>query len=200
MTPQTPEESTTIRDRILESAEERFRQYGYRKTSMAEIAGDLHMSAANLYRYFQNKEDIAAGCAVRCFSRRDELLREVLHRPGISAVERLREFVLTILRYTYDETHNNPNINELVNVVVGRRQDVVHQKIGATQSMLAEILAEGNRSGEFRVADIVRTAETLYAALVLFSTPLFMQFYPLEELERMARQVVDLLISGLAVH
>ena len=52
-----PEE---IQQRILHAAEERFQQYGYNKTTMAEIARDCDMSAANLYRYFENKLAIGA--------------------------------------------------------------------------------------------------------------------------------------------
>ncbi|MBT3172542.1 MAG: helix-turn-helix transcriptional regulator, partial [Rhodospirillaceae bacterium] len=45
---------------ILQAATERFRHYGYRKTTMAEVARDCSMSAGNLYRYFESKSDIGA--------------------------------------------------------------------------------------------------------------------------------------------
>ncbi|MDH3693378.1 MAG: TetR/AcrR family transcriptional regulator, partial [Gammaproteobacteria bacterium] len=37
--------SENVRERILEAANVRFQQYGYNKTTMAEIAGDCKMSA-----------------------------------------------------------------------------------------------------------------------------------------------------------
>ena len=42
-----------IRTQILDAAEARFRTYGFGKTTMAEIASDIDMSTANLYRYFE---------------------------------------------------------------------------------------------------------------------------------------------------
>ena len=51
--------------RILAAAYARFQRFGFGKTTMAEIAGDCGMSAANLYRYFENKEDIGVHTA-RC--------------------------------------------------------------------------------------------------------------------------------------
>jgi Bacterial regulatory proteins, tetR family. len=49
MNPLNPaSESEEIRRRILDAAEARFRVYGYRKTTMAEIAEDTDMSAAIL--------------------------------------------------------------------------------------------------------------------------------------------------------
>ena len=44
---------------ILDAAEARLLHFGYNKTTMAEIAEDAGMSAANLYRYFKNKQEIA---------------------------------------------------------------------------------------------------------------------------------------------
>jgi len=46
------------RQLILDAAFERFGHYGYNKTTMVEIAQDVGMSAANLYRYFENKQEI----------------------------------------------------------------------------------------------------------------------------------------------
>ena len=64
------QESGQIRTDILDAAEQRLRTYGYGKTTMAEIATDVGMSAANLYRYFENKLDIGAALAQRCFCER----------------------------------------------------------------------------------------------------------------------------------
>ena len=46
------ETTESIKNRIIEEAEKHFRQYGFKKSRMAEIAKDCQMSAANLYRYF----------------------------------------------------------------------------------------------------------------------------------------------------
>jgi TetR/AcrR family transcriptional repressor of mexJK operon len=46
------------RDRILEASYQRFLHYGYSKTTMNEIAGDLSMSKALLYYYFPDKSQL----------------------------------------------------------------------------------------------------------------------------------------------
>jgi AcrR family transcriptional regulator len=51
------------RARILEVAEEHFRRVGYRKTSVTDIAAELGMSAANVYRFFPSKDAIKEACA-----------------------------------------------------------------------------------------------------------------------------------------
>src|ERR1700749_4271897 len=46
------------REKILEPSHQRFLHYGYSKTTMNEIAGDLSMSKALLYYYFPDKSEL----------------------------------------------------------------------------------------------------------------------------------------------
>lgn len=46
------------REAIIRAAHAQFRLYGYRKTSMEDIAGELGISRASLYSYFKNKDEI----------------------------------------------------------------------------------------------------------------------------------------------
>lgn len=186
-----------IRAGILDAAEARFQVYGLNKTTMAEIAHDMDMSASNLYRYFKNKQDIAAACARRCIDTQTDLLRGVVRTSGLSAAEKLERCALEMLRYTWETAHDQPRINELVNHVILEHSDMVHDKVRESCSLLAEVLAQGNESGEFKVADVVKTAETVHAALKMFHVPIFMSLYTHEELALRARDVVALLIAGL---
>jgi AcrR family transcriptional regulator len=45
-------------DQIIEAAQMRFAMYGFEKTTMKEIAGDLNMSKGSLYYYFPDKENL----------------------------------------------------------------------------------------------------------------------------------------------
>jgi len=44
------------RNRILEVAERLFRQIGYQKTTVGDIAKEIRMSPANVYRFFESKK------------------------------------------------------------------------------------------------------------------------------------------------
>jgi AcrR family transcriptional regulator len=46
------------KEKILEAAHDRFLHYGYSKTTMNEIAGDISMSKALLYYYFPDKSEL----------------------------------------------------------------------------------------------------------------------------------------------
>src|SRR5258708_33824379 len=51
------------RERILVVAERLFREIGYQKTTVADIAKVLRMSPANVYRFFDSKKAIHEGGA-----------------------------------------------------------------------------------------------------------------------------------------
>jgi AcrR family transcriptional regulator len=52
------EQQDVKKEKILEAAHHRFLHYGYSKTTMNEIAGDLSMSKALLYYYFPDKSQL----------------------------------------------------------------------------------------------------------------------------------------------
>ena len=187
----------SVRAQIIEAAQQRFANWGFTKTTMAEIASDLGMSAANLYRYFDNKQDIVAACATRCIGERIEALTRVVAEEAPSAGDKLLAYVLASLRNTREVAAEQPRINEMVETITELRPDIVHWKIEAECRLLETLLAEGNASGEFEVADVPRTACAIQAALVKFHLPLFMGLFSQEEQERQAREVVALLLRGL---
>jgi len=194
-TDQTEEDK---RQRILVAARERFTTYGFVKTTMAELASDTCMSAANLYRYFDNKHDIAAACAQQCMDEQTNLLRDLVRQPGISAIQKLENYVLSLLHHTYESYSSTPRINEMVELIVRQRPDIVHDKMRLQQSMLAEILAQGNESGEFDVADVLTAAATVQVMTTMFHVPIFMGLHAYDELETKARNTITLMLKGLA--
>ncbi|HOO56816.1 MAG TPA: TetR/AcrR family transcriptional regulator [bacterium] len=54
-----------IKERILESAMERVLRYGFKKTTMDEIAADAGISKGALYLHFKNKDEIVLEVATR---------------------------------------------------------------------------------------------------------------------------------------
>jgi AcrR family transcriptional regulator len=194
---ESPQQTDQIKAEILVAAQERFRTFGYGKTTMAEIAQDVNMSAANLYRYFRNKQDIAAECASHCMDDLGALLENVVVQENLTAVQRLHLFVQTAMRYNYEMMHDVPRLNELIENVTTNYPHLIHEKNERTEQQLARILQQGVENDDFLIVDITSTATAVAHATVLFSTPFFMQIYSIEEFEKMAVNVVSLIITGL---
>jgi len=186
-----------IRQQILDAALARFTNYGFGKTTMAEIASDTSMSAANLYRYFENKHDIASACAQRCMGQQSDLLRNIIRNKELGVTEKFEAFIIEILRYTYDTYKNQPKISDLVETIVTERPDIVHYKLNTMHTLIAEILLEGNNQGEFDIDDVMTMAQTVYAATKVFQVPIFMGLHEYSHFEQLARNVSKLLLNGL---
>ena len=189
-----------ISTQILNAAEARFRSYGFGKTTMAEIASDIDMSTANLYRYFENKLAIGSAMAGRCFNEREIVLNEIVSRPGINESERMEIFVLGMLDYMHGQFSNEPKISELVDVIVKKRPDLVQHQIDGDKQLIKTILQQGKDRNEFDIDDTDEMASYVQAAIVKFSSPFFIAMFPIEELERLAKGVVVLILNGLVKH
>ncbi len=199
MTPKSPKlhDDAETGQRILDAATERFVQFGYNKTTMAEIAQSCDMSAANLYRYFRNKLDIGANLADHCLSNKLALLSEVVEQKERPAGERLQELVLRSLEYTHGQWSDNPRMNEMVTAICAERHDIVKQYKSGELALLVRLLENGVERGEFSVADIDDAATAIATATSLFNLPTMMPMCPLEVFREKAHSVVRLLLNGL---
>ena len=106
---------------ILDAAQARLLEFGYHKTTMAEIAADCGMSAANLYRYFANKEEIAAECATRCMNERLERLRPIVEDASTSAADKLLAYALMLVEDSHALAGSESRIGELVATITHQR-------------------------------------------------------------------------------
>jgi len=192
------EETTqAIKNDILDKAFARFGHYGFGKTTMAEIAKDCDMSAGNLYRYFENKKEIGAGCARRCMQQKLELIREIVRNNKLSPDGKLKRFALDVLDYMHQQFSDQPALMELVDFISRERWDIVQQYMEQERSLLSEILSEGNRSGVYKVTDVIETSKWIQSSLTKFIAPRYMDAFSLEELQREATGVTALLNQGL---
>jgi AcrR family transcriptional regulator len=185
------------RSRILAAASQRFAQFGYNKTTMAEIAEDCDMSAANLYRFFKNKLDIGANLACGCLDAKLMLSKEIIEQRERPATARLHDVVIQILHYTHGQWANDPRMNELVNAICDARMDIVDQHKFSEHRLFVDLLEDGIQRGDFDIGDVHDTATAIITAINAFSMPLMMPLCSLEVFEQRAESVIRLMLNGL---
>src|SRR6202020_1983047 len=88
---------TDTRERILVVAERLFRQIGYQKTTVADIAKELRMSPANVYRFFDSKKAIHEGVARVLMGGVEDATQAIAIRRG-PAPARARELMTPVHR------------------------------------------------------------------------------------------------------
>lgn len=164
-------ETSGTRCLILEMAERLFREIGYRKTTVADIAKSLRMSPANVYRFFDSKKAINEAVAERIMFETEAELSAIVARPGASASERLAEFLHALNRLSTERFTTERRMHEMVEVAMAESWHVVHRHIASVDKMLCRLVAEGARSGEFKVDDPMAAARCVHVAFVRFCHP-----------------------------
>ena len=89
----------------MSKADELFRQFGFGKTTVADIAAELGMSPANIYKFFSSKEAIIqASC-----DRNLVVLSQAVQRDMVgsgAALDRIEKVLLTVYRHIVDILRN----------------------------------------------------------------------------------------------
>ena len=119
---------TGVREQILVTAERLFREIGYQKTTVADIAKALRMSPANVYRFFDSKKSINAGVARRLMSEVEDASRVIAKRRR-GASERLRELLETLHRMNSNRFVGDSKMHEMVAVAMEENWDVCKSHI-----------------------------------------------------------------------
>jgi AcrR family transcriptional regulator len=162
---------TDVRERILVTAERLFREIGYQKTTVADIAKALQMSPANVYRFFDSKKSINAGVARRLMGEVEQASQAIAARRGGAAGERLRELLKTIHRMNSDRYVGDSKMHEMVAVAMEENWDVCKAHMQGLTGEIANVIASGVASGEFHAPDVGIAAMCTCAAMTRFFHP-----------------------------
>ena len=168
----TDHTGTDTRERILTVAERLFREIGYQKTTVADIARELRMSPANVYRFFDSKKSINAGVAKRLMGEVEDASRTVAAGNG-SAAERLRALLTTVHRMNTDRYVADAKMHDMVAAAMEENWDVCVVHMQCIVGAIAAVIADGVAAGQFRVADVGTAAQCTCAAMIKFFHPQF---------------------------
>ena len=113
MNTQAKLKSEDTRARIMETAETLFRRLGYAKTAVADIASELGMSPANVYRFFPSKIAIVQAICQRCLGELEAKVWSVARSRG-PASGRLERLFLEVLAYHKENLLTDQKVNDIV--------------------------------------------------------------------------------------
>jgi AcrR family transcriptional regulator len=186
------------RARIMETAEALFRRLGFAKTTVADIAAELRMSPANVYRFFPSKSAIVEAICKRCLSAVEEKAWAVA-RSKAPAAQRMERLILEILAYHKENLVTEKRVNELVLAAIEDSWDTIRAHKEVMRNVTEVILRDGVAAGEFEAVDPRETAELIMLSVVAFTHPLIVG-QCLEEgqdLEAQARASVRFLLRAI---
>ncbi|MER9583411.1 TetR family transcriptional regulator [Mesorhizobium sp. M0276] len=156
--------------RILDCAERLFRHYGYGKTNVADIARELGMSPANIYRFFASKLEIQQAVCGRIRGAIYKMAYDIAHLP-ISAEERLRRYIHAQYKMTTEVMLDEQKVHEIVVVALERDWGVIDKHVDSIHDLFADVIRDGIEAGEFREQDPVIASRCFGASTVILCHP-----------------------------
>lgn len=182
---------------IIQTSRKLFARFGYRKTTIDDIASALGKAKGSVYYYFKGKEEIfSAVVEHEALALRAELAR-VIREHRDNPVNQLRGYVtmrLSLLKelanfYSVLKDEYLQHL-ELINKV---REKYQRKELATLQA----ILHSGKAKGIFEVEDIHTASLAILAAMSGLENPLFLQLVDSEKVEKRISKVMQILLYGL---
>ena len=180
---------------IVEVAERLFQQIGFQKTTVADIARELHMSPANVYRFFAAKSEINEAVCMDLLGEIEAEAEKIASSPG-TATQKLRSMMGSIEKIIHKLYMFDRNLHDLIEVAIIENWSTIRLHNERMAAILEQIIASGMASGEFPLGDATLAARLVNTACIRFSHPrLIVEFE--QELEPTLDQTIGFCLTAL---
>lgn len=191
------ETADETRERIARVAEELFRRMGFAKTAVADIAAELGMSPANVYRFFPSKTAIVETICNRCLGEIEQEARAIA-RADLPPGQRLEEMFIAILKYHRDNFLVERRVHDMVLVAMENNWESIEAHKENLKAIIGGVLAEGVDAGIFRPHPSTDVPEIIMGCMVSFCHPVLVAQCIREDLEGQARATMRFLLNAIA--
>jgi AcrR family transcriptional regulator len=179
---------------IIDAAERLFRTFGFRKTTIADIAREMHMSASNVYRFFPVRSDIAVAVCKKLLSEIEAKAEKVAVSSSDSPAKRIRNLISAV-----QKTHQKQcrNLHKLVEAATAEKWAIIDEHNRRMTAIIQQIIASGIAEGEFRPCDASLAALLVNTACIRFCDPRLVEDDDQKQ-EPTLDQMIDFCVFALA--
>lgn len=185
--------------RILDATINELRKNGRRRLTIVEIATQLGMSHANVYRYFDSKAALVDALMQRWLQPVEAELRVIADGPD-PAYDKLERLLSALNRAYRDRLESEPVLFQLFAESVDAARGVTRRHRLRIQSEIQRVVDEGLASGLFAIGDQRRALGLVYDTMHRFIHPVCVRLDAASArapLELRRDRVLHLLLRGL---
>lgn len=198
---------TGVKERILDAAAEAFQRQGFGSTTIDDIADEVGATKGLIYYHFRSKFDLFLGVYEEAMRRVREKVEPHAHGDG-TGLDRLTAMSVAHLKNLMTDFAYHNVVHEGVRAqsstaLKGRQRDALKALNELRRDyehmfhdVLAEGMADGSLRGDLDVALATRTLLSSLNAVDMWFKKIDDQ--PEDVVDGLARQVVDLVIGGIA--
>jgi len=163
-----------VRARILEVAEEHFRRIGYHKTSVADIASELGMSPANVYRFFPSRGAINEAICRRVVNEVADIAFAIA-RTNAPASEKLDRLLTAVHHHNKTTLVKEKRMHDMIVAGMQENWAIIKAHVERMVTIFEAIIREGTEAGELKVEDRAEAARAVNTAFTPFFHPILIE-------------------------
>lgn len=151
-----PDKKAVRKEKIIAAAQDVFFRFGYRKTSLVDVATTAGISKATLYQYFDGKDALFGAVVTRHFEAYVARLEEALGRED-NLVDKLRRYAQVLLathQQTRDSIESPEELMEQFPFVVKHMMRVRQLELDVVEGMLSEAIEVGQVRSDLSVSSV----------------------------------------------
>jgi AcrR family transcriptional regulator len=186
-----------VREQIVEAADAHFSQYGYAKTTVADLAKAIGFSKAYIYKFFDSKQAIGEAICSRCLAGQLEKIKSAVDSAS-GAHNRLRSFFRAIVDQHRDQFFSDRQLYDIVAHSCAENWSSSASYIVELDALLTSVIRAGRETGEFeRKTSLGEVSRAIWLAVSPFVNPVSLQHH-LDEVDLGLPAVTGLVLRSLS--
>ena len=182
---------------VLDTAADVFAQYGFKRTTMNDIAQAAGMSRPALYLMFDNKEHLFQELAAYRLNLALIAAKAVLEREG-SVNSRFTEAIMVFEKTYTEPVANSPHGAELTDVNMSLAADVMIKGKSKLIVALTEVLRDADKSGEISFQNTPLTHRAFVELLLASIAGIKQKAGTKAEYRKQTQQVAQVFLSAIS--
>ncbi|MDQ0360655.1 TetR/AcrR family transcriptional regulator [Breznakia pachnodae] len=152
------------RNEILDTAESLFISKSYEKTTINDILKSIGIAKGTFYHYFKSKEEVMDAVIIRIVQHEVEAVKKIVEDKQLKPFEKLMTFFLSQSANPEDtKSQLSEQFQYTENAFMKQRS--LERTIEYICPILAEVIEEGNKTGEFNTAYPLESIQFLTAGI-----------------------------------
>ena len=185
------------RDAVYDAASVVFAQYGFRRTTMNDIAKSAGISRPALYLMFENKEDLFQGLAAHRLDQAIDSALSVLQGNGKIA-DRFRESLLVFEQIFYEPIADSPHGTELMDISLSLASEIMTKKLAHFHAALTKSLSEAEARGQITFARTPMKPRAFVELLFTALNGVKKRALNTAEFRKLVRQLTEIFLLSIA--
>ncbi len=187
----------SVREQIVEAADEHFGHYGYEKTTVSDLAKAIGFSKAYIYKFFDSKQAIGEAICSKTLTAIVAAVEEAV--AGASTpTEKFRRMFKTLVTTGASLFFNDRKLYDIAAYSAGEGWPSARAYSKRIREILTEIVREGRETGEFeRKTPLDETVHAIFLVMLPYANPLLLQ-HNLDLVEDAPAQLSSLVLRSLA--